>query len=271
MQGKEQVLPLCSSLGPLGAKDGACLASVQGRALTYSAESLLLAAVATCPSAADCNCSGGAAGQVMPLQDLAYFHRPCGATSLPAGTLPKCSSVSFTGRQRLSSCLAEAASNNRCYSEVTMGGQAYWVLDQSCSDPLVSNLAPAGTAPECTGPAAAAVMATATSPVVAMALTASLTPPRKRFRRPAAGGPALCCNAALGYASCGCHCWLVRRCGSTPHVHCVRLAWLVAVQVRLVGGTPNKSGRLEIFVGGSWGTVSGTRQERRSFAEQLCW
>ena len=103
MQGKAQVLPLCSSLGTLGAKDGACFTSAQGKALAFNSESLLLASVATCPSAADCSCGGGTPGAYQPRQALPYYHRPCEAASLPAGTLPKCVAVSTTGRQRLSS------------------------------------------------------------------------------------------------------------------------------------------------------------------------
>lgn len=198
-QGKAQVLPLCSSLSPLGADDGACFASVQGMALAFNAEPLLLASMATCPSAPDCNCAGGAAGMQLPRQVLPYYHRPCGAASLPAGTLPKCISVSATGRQQLSSCLVEAAHQLRCYSEVTVGGQRYWVLDHVCSEPLSSSLAPASAAAECTGPAAAAVMAAA-APVTAAVVKASIAAPRKRQRRPASG-------AALVFAALCCPCW----------------------------------------------------------------
>ena len=198
-QGKAQVLPLCSSLSPLGADDGACFASVQGMALAFNAEPLLLASLATCPSATDCNCAGGAAGMQLPRRVLPYYHRPCGAASLPAGTLPKCISVSATGRQQLSSCLVEAAHQLRCYSEVTVGGRSFWVLDHVCSEPLSSSLAPASAVAECTGPAAAAVMAAA-APVTAAVVKASIAAPRKRQRRPASG-------AALVFAALCCPCW----------------------------------------------------------------
>ncbi len=250
LQGKVQVVPLCSSLGPLGSKDGACFASVQGKPLTYNAESLLLAGVATCPSATDCSCGGVAAGTQLPRQALPYFHRPCGAASLPAGTLPKCVSVTATGRQRLSSCLVEAANQLRCYSEVTVGGGNYWVLDHVCSEPLASSLAPAGAAPECAGPVAAAVMAAA-APVTAVGVAATLTPPRKRRQRPATGA-----------APCPTHSNVVglHLLGSShlspPPFNSRVLSLYLAVQVRLVGGTPNVSGRLELNVGGTWGTVS---------------
>lgn len=176
------MLPLCSSLSPRGAADGACFESVAGQPLAFPSEPLFLARAATCPSPADCNCGGSAAGRRVPRSALPYFRRPCEAASLPAGALQQCAAVEATGRQRLSSCLAEAASDRLCYSEVKTGGQSVWVVDHPCSDPHTSALAPVGGAPECGAakPAAAAAALAA----------AAVAPPRRVQRRPAAGAAA---------------------------------------------------------------------------------
>jgi hypothetical protein len=132
-------VPLCSTVAPLGAPYGACYTSMQGAALAYANVPYWLAQQASCWNPASCNCNGGVPGKrVLRFVDQPLLDAPCaGANKM--GTQPKCQQFDFTGRQAITNCLNEGTvwQYNNCYSEVTVGGKNYWLLDHSCSPQYV--------------------------------------------------------------------------------------------------------------------------------------
>lgn len=90
--------------------------------------------------AGSCNCLGVPAGKRVPHRyQIDYWPRACKSQEAAvAGTFAKCQVFTATGRQRVSTCLTEAAQLQYafCYTEVLLpSGAKAWAFDHACQSP----------------------------------------------------------------------------------------------------------------------------------------